>query len=70
MRFEVSQLASVEPLPGGEWRWRLRGEDDEIIAHGGAYASLVDCVRGIALVHGIPADTPVMYAASGLPVQT
>ncbi|HYW12587.1 MAG TPA: DUF1508 domain-containing protein [Longimicrobium sp.] len=43
----------------GEWRWRLKAENGEIIADSGeGYKNKPDCLAGIALVKGSK-DAPV-----------
>ena len=45
MRFELYRDAK------GEWRWRLRARNGEVIAESGeGYARREDCENGIALV--------------------
>ena len=47
MRFELYRDAA------GEWRWRLRVTNGNVIADsGGGYARREDCEHGIALVKG------------------
>ncbi|GJE16628.1 YegP family protein [Methylobacterium marchantiae] len=47
MRFELYRDS------GGEWRWRLRVTNGNVIADSGeGYARREDCERGIALVKG------------------
>jgi len=62
MHFEIfrqggNALASV--LIGGEWRWRLRATNGEIIASGEGYHSRQDCEHAIALVKSTNSMTPV-----------
>ncbi|MDP4024422.1 DUF1508 domain-containing protein [Methylobacterium sp. NEAU 140] len=45
MRFELYRDA------GGQWRWRLRARNGEVVAESGeGYARREDCEHGIALV--------------------
>ena len=38
----------------GEWRWRLRANNNEIIATAGeGYVNRSDCIHGIELVQGL-----------------
>ncbi len=47
MRFELYRDSS------GEWRWRLRVDNGNVIADSGeGYARREDCEHGIALVRG------------------
>ena len=54
MRFELYRDA------GGEWRWRLRVQNGNVIADSAeGYARREDCEHGIALVR-TSADAPVV----------
>jgi uncharacterized protein len=44
---------------GGEWRWRLKSANHEIIASGESYLSEADCDHAINLVKGTNVNTPV-----------
>lgn len=47
MRFELYRDVK------GEWRWRLRAENGEVVADSGeGYVRREDCEHGIALVKG------------------
>ncbi|BCM86546.1 YegP family protein [Methylobacterium indicum] len=47
MRFELYRDGK------GEWRWRLRAENGEVVADSGeGYVRREDCEHGIALVKG------------------
>lgn len=63
MHFEIyrqggNSLAS-SLLIGGDWRWRLRGANGEIIAHGESYTTKESCLHAINLIKGTNATTPV-----------
>ena len=47
----------------GQWRWRLRAANNEIIAHGESYRNKADCIKAIALVKSSH-DAPV-HESSG-----
>ncbi|NKB16205.1 MAG: DUF1508 domain-containing protein [Sphingomonadales bacterium] len=47
---------------GGQWRWRLKGANHEIIASGESYYNEQDCNHAINLVKSTTASTPVYYA--------
>lgn len=43
----------------GQWRWRLRSANHEIIASGESYWNETDCDHAINLVKGTTSQTPV-----------
>ncbi|MBJ7535829.1 DUF1508 domain-containing protein [Rhodomicrobium vannielii ATCC 17100] len=43
----------------GEWRWRLQGANNEIIASGESYKNKADCEAAIDLVRSTSDATPV-----------
>lgn len=43
----------------GQWRWRLKAANHEIIAAGESYWNEADCDHAINLVKGTTASTPV-----------
>lgn len=43
MKFEIYKSK-------GEWRWRLRAANGEIIAHGQGYVRKIDCKHAVELV--------------------
>ncbi|MEH3143933.1 MAG: DUF1508 domain-containing protein [Methylobacterium frigidaeris] len=54
MRFEIYRDAP------GQWRWRLRAENGEVVADSGeGYVRREDCEHGIALVRGA-GEAPVV----------
>lgn len=58
MRFETY-------LQGSEWRWRLKGGNNEIVASGEGYHNKADCLHAIALVKN-SASAPVEEVANSL----
>lgn len=76
MHFEIyrhksAQLADlVDPKPSAsflddahaEWRWRLRGDNREIIAGGEGYKTRADCQHAVALVQSTSMLTLVEIA--------
>jgi uncharacterized protein YegP (UPF0339 family) len=44
---------------GGEWRWRLKGRNHEILAEGESYKNKADCRHVIDLLKSTTNDTPV-----------
>ncbi|MBL8649903.1 MAG: DUF1508 domain-containing protein [Sphingopyxis sp.] len=52
MYFEKYQQA-------GQWRWRLKGANHEIVASGESYIYERDCDHAIDLVKGTNSNTPV-----------
>lgn len=67
MYFEVypqnptgASLASALPSPTPlQWRWRLRGGNNEIIASGESYDNKQDCHHAIKLIMSTNQATPV-----------
>lgn len=48
-------------LSSGEWRWRLKAANHEIIASGEGYKDYLDCCRAIDLLKATNEQTPVNY---------
>lgn len=46
-------------LSGGQWRWRLKAANHEIIASGESYVYERDCDHAINLVKSTDVNTPV-----------
>lgn len=67
MRFEVYQQRGLTIL-GGEWRWRLRAGNGEIIAHGESYTTLQNCLHAVSLVKSAGILTPVINSDTGIPL--
>jgi uncharacterized protein YegP (UPF0339 family) len=44
---------------GGEWRWRLKAANNEVIASGESYADHADCLRAVYLVRSTSSHTPI-----------
>lgn len=44
---------------GGDWRWRLKAANHQIIASGQGYTNKVDCRHAIELMKSTTATTPV-----------
>jgi len=44
MKFQIYRTRAKQ------WRWRLRADNGEIIAHGESYKRKWDCVNAVALV--------------------
>lgn len=69
MYFEIYHKVGGMPGHGpsgrGDWRWRLKAANHEIIASGEGYASRDACVHAIALVQLTTADTPVRMTLNG-----
>ncbi len=68
MYFEIYQQSGtggagiLAAMIGGQWRWRLRAANHEIIASGEAYVNKADCLRAIDLVRGTDKSTPIRPA--------
>ena len=48
MKFELYQV--VRGKMKGQWRWRLRAANGEIIAHGESYKNRADCAAVVRLI--------------------
>jgi uncharacterized protein YegP (UPF0339 family) len=63
--FEIYRQSSAEGSDtrsgstGGEWRWRLKAANNEIIASGESYADHADCLRAVYLVRSTSSQTPI-----------
>lgn len=44
---------------GGQWRWRLKAANHQIIASGESYTEKANCIAAINLVKGTNSSTPV-----------
>lgn len=44
--------------PSGQYRWRLKASNGEIIAHGEAYRNRQDCIHAVNLVMDTNRNTP------------
>lgn len=59
MYFEIyQQTQGLISSTSGQWRWRLRAGNNEIIASGESYRNKQDCLAAIALVKSTNANTP------------
>ncbi len=59
MYFEIcQQTQGLMSSTGGQWRWRLRAANNEIIASGESYRNKQDCLAAIALVKSANTNTP------------
>lgn len=62
MHFEIYRQTSgslAVAVLGGEWRWRLRAKNGEIVASGEGYHNRADCLHAIGLVKQTNPFTPV-----------
>lgn len=60
MKFEVYQSKVSGLLSNsGEWRWRLKAANGEIVASGEGYKNKIDCLKAVVLVKNTTASTPV-----------
>jgi uncharacterized protein YegP (UPF0339 family) len=63
MYFEIYQeRPSLASATVGQWRWRLKGANHEILASGEAYHNKQDCLNVIALLKSTTVSTPVHEA--------
>ena len=44
----------------GNWRWRLKARNGEIVASGERYSRRIDCLRAIALLKATNSRTPIV----------
>lgn len=70
MKFEVYREGATLLTAGtGDWRWRLRGDNGEPIAHGGeGYRNKADCLHAIELVMSASIATVVFDVTQGKPL--
>lgn len=68
MRFEVYQQRTQTLLGAGQWRWRLKGDNGEIIAQGESYTTLQNCLHAVSLVKQAGMFTQVINSDTGLPL--
>ena len=58
MFFEI-YVQPGRTLLAGEWRWRLKAANGQIIAQGESYVRKEDCVHAINLIKSTTVHTPV-----------
>lgn len=46
-------------MGGGDWRWRLKSENGEIIAQGDGYATRSQCEKAVAQLKQEVASAPI-----------
>ena len=49
-------------MGGGDWRWRLKGPKDDVIASGDGYPTRSDCERAVMLFKQSVAAAPINFA--------
>ncbi|WP_082607813.1 DUF1508 domain-containing protein [Acidovorax sp. Root219] len=64
MQFEIYQVPNKNAvgllaMVSGEWRWRLKSANHEIIASGEGYKNKADALHCIDLIKSTTAKTPV-----------
>ncbi len=65
MYFEIYRQGSAsgtdsQSAPtGSEWRWRLKGANDETITSGESYVDHADCLRAVYLLRSTSSHTPI-----------
>ncbi len=65
MYFEIYRQGSASGTDtpgaptGGEWRWRLKGENRETITSGESYVDHADCLRAVYLLRSTSTHTPI-----------
>jgi len=47
------------------WRWRLRGENNEILASGQGFTRRIDCLKSVELVRGLNTQMPIEVLTTG-----
>ena len=69
MKFEIYErerstiaLLRGRLMGGGDWRWRLKGPDDAIIASADGYPTRSDCERAVMMFKQNVAAAPVNFA--------
>lgn len=51
-------LASGSPT-AGQWRWRLKAANNQVIASGESYHNKTDCMHALALLQQTTVATPI-----------
>jgi uncharacterized protein YegP (UPF0339 family) len=46
-RSVVASLRGSRLMGGGDWRWRLKGDDDQIVTSGDGYPTRSQCERAV-----------------------
>lgn len=59
---EATMHFEIYRLPGTlRWSWRLRADNNEVIARGDCYDNKEDCFRAVSLVQDARLTTPIQW---------
>lgn len=57
----------VYPDGSGQWRWRLKARNHEIIASGEGYSNKTDATRGVETHRKLAAQARIVVLVDGIP---
>jgi uncharacterized protein YegP (UPF0339 family) len=60
-RSVVASLRGSRLMAGGDWRWRLKREDDQIVASGEGYPTRSECERAVMMMKQEVAAAPIRF---------
>ena len=60
-RSVVASLRGSRLMGGGDWRWRLKRENDEVIASGDGYPTRSQCERAVMMLKQEIAAAPLNF---------
>jgi uncharacterized protein YegP (UPF0339 family) len=60
-RSVVASLRGSRLMAGGDWRWRLKRDDDQIVASGDGYPTRSECERAVMMMKQEVAAAPIRF---------
>ncbi|MGZ8281656.1 MAG: YegP family protein [Allosphingosinicella sp.] len=60
-RSVVASLRGSRLMAGGDWRWRLKRDDDQVIASGDGYPTRSECERAVMMMKQEVAAAPINF---------
>lgn len=60
-RSVVASLRGSRLMAGGDWRWRLKRDDDQIVASGEGYPTRSECERAVMMMKQEIAAAPIRF---------
>jgi uncharacterized protein YegP (UPF0339 family) len=60
MIIEIEKRFSLKHLRG-EWYFRVKGNNGEILVHGGGYKNRIECIATVDLLRTEMYDTDIVY---------
>ena len=60
-RSVVASLRGSRLMGGGDWRWRLKGPNDEVLASADGYPTRSECERAVMQIKQQIAAAPINF---------